>query len=329
MIFLPQRPMTAFAPSESDGQSAVSDAAPEQKPEAEKAETVAADHGEAGSNEGNAPSKNAEGEGDKTPDVLKRICARTLLDVEQRLQVISLKEIAAKAREVTTPTRGFGQALQHITADRRVGLIAEVKKASPSAGVLRPDYDPAAIARSYQAAGASCISVLTEGSCFHGSADDLKAVREACSLPILRKDFILHPWQVHESRLIGADCILLIMAALEENQAAELIALARGLDMDVLLEVHNEDELTRALAYDSFLIGINNRDLKTLKTDIQTTLDLAPNVPPDRLVVSESGIRVQEDLEKVGEAGCSAVLVGETLLKDADPGAAARRLLGF
>lgn len=328
MNFLPQRPMAAFAPSEGDGQSPVSDTVSEQTPEPEKVETVDADLSAMTHSDDKARAL-SEGDNATVPDVLKRICARTLLDVEQSLQVMSLKEISAKAREVSMPTRGFGQALQHITADRRVGLIAEVKKASPSAGILRPDYDPAAIARSYQAAGASCISVLTEGSCFHGSVDDLKAVREACSLPILRKDFILHPWQVHESRLIGADCILLIMAALEESQAVELIALARGLDMDVLLEVHNEEELSRALAYDSFLIGINNRNLKTLKTDIQTTLDLAPMVPPDRLVVSESGIRVQADLEKVGEAGCSAVLVGESLLREEDPGLAARRLLGF
>ncbi|WP_408865156.1 indole-3-glycerol phosphate synthase TrpC [Aristophania vespae] len=265
----------------------------------------------------------------KGMDVLERICTRIRLDVEQRSQLMPLKEITAKAREVTTPTRGFGQALQHVTADRRIGLIAEVKKASPSAGILRPDYDPAKIAQSYQAAGATCISVLTEGSCFHGSVEDLQKVKEACSLPILRKDFILDPWQVHESRLIGADCILLIMAILPENQAADLIALARGLEMDVLIEVHNEEELNRALAYDSSLIGINNRNLKTLETDLQTTLDLAPLVPPDKLVVSESGIKTHADLEKLGEVGATAVLVGETLLREDDPGLAARRLLGF
>ncbi|MBA5726863.1 indole-3-glycerol phosphate synthase TrpC [Bombella mellum] len=321
MIFLPQRSMAAFAPVEDGGQFPVSEASAESGAQ------------EASSPEESRPAPAAEGEtvspaGDEG-DVLARICARTRLDVEQRMQVMPLKEIAARAKEVSMPTRGFGQALQHITADRRVGLIAEVKKASPSAGVLRPDYDPAQIARSYQNAGASCISVLTEGSCFHGSVEDLKAVRAACSLPILRKDFILEPWQVHESRLIGADCILLILAALKEDEAVELIALARGLDMDVLLEVHDEEELNRALAYDSFLIGINNRNLKTLKTDIQTTLDLAPQVPPDRLVVSESGIATTEDLTKVGEAGCSAVLVGESLLREDDPGLAARRLLGF
>lgn len=262
-------------------------------------------------------------------DVLARICARTRVDIEQRSQIMSLKEITARAREVTVPTRGFGQALQHLTADRQVGLIAEIKKASPSAGILRPDYNPVEIAQEYQAAGATCLSVLTEGSCFHGSTDDIPAVREACSLPILRKDFILDPWQVHESRLIGADCILLIMAILTETQAAELIAIARGLDMDVLLEVHDEAELNRALALDTFLIGINNRNLRTLKTDIQTTIDLAPLVPPDRLVVSESGIRTQDDMMKVGAVGASAVLVGESLLREPDPGVAARRLLGF
>ena len=262
-------------------------------------------------------------------DVLARICARTRVDIEQRSQIMSLKDITARAREVTTPTRGFGQALQHLTADRQVGLIAEIKKASPSAGILRPDYDPVKIAQDYQAAGATCLSVLTEGSCFHGSTEDIRVVREACSLPILRKDFILDPWQVHESRLIGADCILLIMAVLTETQAAELIAIARGLDMDVLLEVHDEAELNRALALDTFLIGINNRNLRTLKTDIQTTIDLAPMVPPDRLVVSESGIRTQDDMMKVGAVGASAVLVGESLLREPDPGVAARRLLGF
>nr|WP_070402576.1 indole-3-glycerol phosphate synthase TrpC [Kozakia baliensis]AOX16864.1 indole-3-glycerol phosphate synthase [Kozakia baliensis]GBR24502.1 indole-3-glycerol phosphate synthase [Kozakia baliensis NRIC 0488]GEL64763.1 indole-3-glycerol phosphate synthase [Kozakia baliensis] len=263
------------------------------------------------------------------PDVLARICARTRVDVEQRSQIMPLKEITARAREIDIPTRGFGQALKQMAADRQVGLIAEIKKASPSAGVLRPNYDPVAIAQSYQAAGAICLSVLTEGSCFHGSIDDLKAVKEQCSLPILRKDFILDPWQVHESRLIGADCILLIMSCLTDTEAADLIGLARGLDMDVLCEIHDEAELNRALALDTSLIGINNRNLRTLKTDIQTTLDLAPLVPPDRILVSESGIRTQDDVHRVGEVGASGVLVGESLLREPDPGLAARRLLGF
>ena len=308
MSFMPQRPAIAYASSEADGQFPDPDIPETTTPPVED------------------PA--AEAEVDRG-DVLARICARTRVDVEQRSQIMSLKEITTRAREVSTPTRGFGQALQHLTADRQVGLIAEIKKASPSAGILRPEYDPVGIARAYQAAGATCLSVLTEGSCFHGKTDDIRLVREACSLPILRKDFILDPWQVHESRLIGADCILLIMAALSESQASELIAIARGLDMDVLVEVHDEDELTRALALDTFMIGINNRNLKTLKTDIQTTIDLAPMVPPDRLVISESGIRTQSDLMRVGDIGASAVLVGESLLRQDDPGAAARKLLGF
>ncbi|MBS1032058.1 indole-3-glycerol phosphate synthase TrpC [Gluconobacter cerinus] len=306
MTFMHQRPAMTYAPE-----------GVEQFPDPEVPETTT------------PPIKDPAVETTDRSDVLARICARTRVDVEQRSQIMSLKEITLRAREVTTPTRGFGQALQHLTADRQVGLIAEIKKASPSAGVLRPNFNPVEIALSYQAAGATCLSVLTEGSCFHGSTDDIRAVREACSLPILRKDFILDPWQVHESRLIGADCILLIMAALTETQASELIGIARGLDMDVLVEVHDADELNRALALDTSLIGINNRNLRTLKTDIQTTLDLAPMVPPDRLVVSESGIKTQDDLLKVGEVGASAVLVGESLLREEDPGQAARRLLGF
>nr|WP_246103692.1 indole-3-glycerol phosphate synthase TrpC [Swaminathania salitolerans] len=262
------------------------------------------------------------------PDVLARICARTRIDVEQRSQIMPLKEITARAREVSVPTRGFGQALKQMAADRRVGLIAEIKKASPSAGILRPDYDPVGIAKSYEAAGAICLSILTESACFHGSIDDLKAVKDACALPILRKDFILEPWQVHESRLIGADCILLILSAISDSEAAELIGLARGLDLDVLCEVHDESELNRALALDTSLIGINNRNLRTLTTDLQTTMDLAPLVPPDRILVSESGIRTQDDVLRVGEVGASGVLVGESLLREDDPGLAARRLLG-
>ncbi|GBQ31813.1 indole-3-glycerol phosphate synthase TrpC [Gluconacetobacter sacchari] len=265
---------------------------------------------------------------DGIPDVLARICARTRVDVAQRATVTPLKEITARAREITTPTRGFGQALKQRTADRQIGLIAEAKKASPSAGILRPDYDPAGIAAEYETAGAACISVLTEGSCFHGCAEDLQRVREACSLPILRKDFILDPWQVHESRLIGADCILLILAALTDSEAAELLDIARGLDMDVLVEVHDEPELNRALALDTSLIGINNRNLKTLKTDLETTIQLAPLVPPDRIVVSESGIKTHEDILRLCDVGASGFLVGDVLLRNPSPGAGARALLG-
>ncbi|GBQ68752.1 indole-3-glycerol phosphate synthase [Ameyamaea chiangmaiensis NBRC 103196] len=263
------------------------------------------------------------------PDVLARIVARTRVDVTQRATILPLKDITAKAREVHEPTRGFGQALKQKTADRQVGLIAEIKKASPSAGILRAHYDPAAIAQSYHQAGAACLSVLTEGSCFHGDTADLKTARAACPLPVLRKDFMLDPWQVHESRIIGADAILLIMAMLTDMQASELLDIARGLGMDVLVEVHDEAELNRALALDTSLIGINNRNLRTLQTDIQTTFDLAPLVPPDRIVVSESGIRTHEEVMRLSEIGASGMLVGESLLREDDPGVAARRLLGF
>lgn len=350
MNFLSQRPSIIFAPEEKGGASPVSDTV---SVNSDASAVKSAESGETGktpspvsevktadakagaANETDVKTSDKEAAAcepatDAKPgDVLERICARVRLDVAQRSQVMPLKEITARAREMTEPTRGFGQALQHVTADRRVGLIAEIKKASPSAGMIRPDYDPAAIARAYQAAGATCLSVLTESSCFHGSVEDMEAVRKASTLPILRKDFILEAWQVAESRLIGADCILLIMAILDESHTAELIALAKGLGMDVLLEVHNQEELNRALAYDSFLIGINNRDLKTLETNIDTTLELAPLVPPDRLIVSESGIKTHADLEKVGAVGASAVLVGESLLQELDPGLAARGLLGF
>ena len=264
---------------------------------------------------------------DDLPDVLDRICARTRVDVAQRATVMPLKEITARAREVATPPRGFGQALKQRTADHQIGLIAEIKKASPPAGILRADYQPTLIAQEYEQAGAACISVLTEGSCFHGSAEDLTRVREACKLPILRKDFILDPWQVYESRMIGADCILLIMAILSDEMALELVDHAKGLDIDVLVEVHDEEELNRALALDTFLIGINNRNLKTLATDITTTNRLAPLVPPDRIIVSESGIKTHAEVAQLSGIGVTGFLVGESLLRQADPGDAARKLL--
>ena len=265
---------------------------------------------------------------DELPDVLSRICARTKLEVEHRSTLLPLKEIIAKAQEHKEPPRGFGRALKEKAADRAVGLIAEIKKASPSAGILREQYDPAKIAYAYEQAGAACLSVLTESSCFHGSTDDLVAARAACSLPVLRKDFILDPWQVYESRMIGADCILLIMNILSDEMALELVDHAKGLDMDVLVEVHDEDELNRALALDTLLIGINNRDLKTLATDVETTVRLAPLVPPDRIIISESGISEHAQVEQLSAIGVTGFLVGESLLRQPDPGEAARQLLG-
>ncbi|WP_338331358.1 indole-3-glycerol phosphate synthase TrpC [Acetobacter sp. LMG 32666] len=265
---------------------------------------------------------------DELPDVLSRICARTRLEVEHRSTLHPLKEVVAKAQETKESPRGFGRALKEKAADRAVGLIAEIKKASPSAGILQEDYDPARIAVAYEQAGAACISVLTESSCFHGANEDLATARAACALPVLRKDFILDPWQVYESRMIGADCILLIMSILTDEMALELVDHAKGLDMDVLVEVHDEDELNRALALDTFLIGINNRNLKTLTTDINTTSLLAPLVPPDRIIISESGIKTHAEIAQLAAIGVTGFLVGETLLRQPDPGAAARTLLG-
>ncbi|MBR2124756.1 MAG: indole-3-glycerol phosphate synthase TrpC [Acetobacter sp.] len=264
----------------------------------------------------------------KEAEFLTRIRERTLIEIEHRSTLLPFKEIVEKAQDITEETRGFGNALKEKSSAQQIGLIAEIKKASPSAGILIEHYDPAEIARSYEKAGAACLSVLTESSCFHGSNEDLTKVHQACSLPILRKDFILDPWQVYESRIIGADCILLIMAVLSNEQASELIDHARGMNIDVLLEVHNEEELNRALAFDTFLIGINNRNLNTLKTDITVTERLVSVVPPDRIIVSESGIKTHAEIERLSSMGVTGFLVGEALLKCADHGKAVKELLG-
>ncbi|MCX2560411.1 indole-3-glycerol phosphate synthase TrpC [Acetobacter farinalis] len=284
-----------------------------------------------------APNSSAAGtcteeagiQADHLPDVLSRICARTRVEVEHRSTLVPLKEMMAKAQDVKEPPRGFGRALKEKAADRTIGLIAEIKKASPSAGILRENYDPAKIATAYEQAGAACLSVLTESSCFHGQNEDLQTARAACALPVLRKDFIIDPWQVYESRVLGADCILVIMCILTDEEALALVDHAKGLDMDVLVEVHDEEELNRALALDTFLIGINNRNLKTLQTDIETTRRLTPLVPPDRIIVSESGIKTHDDIMCLADIGVTGFLVGESLLRLPDPGQAARGLLGF
>jgi indole-3-glycerol phosphate synthase len=265
---------------------------------------------------------------DAMPDVLARICDLTREEVARRSLATPLRELKSRLRERLEPPRGFGQALKRRTAEGRLGLIAEIKKASPSAGLIRPDYDPAGVARQYETAGAACLSVLTEGPSFQGCLADLATARDAVSLPVLRKDFILDPWQIYESRVAGADCILLIMAALSDSTAAELLGLARSLDMDVLVEVHDEPELMRALGLNTDLIGINNRNLKTLRTDLSTSFELVSLVPPDKVVVSESGIASRADVERLEAAGASCFLVGESLLRQADAGAACRALLG-
>ncbi len=262
------------------------------------------------------------------PDALSRICADTLHGLQSRRVATPIGMLRNRIAMRRERPRGFGQALKDKVASGRHGLIAEIKKASPSGGLIRASFDPASLARAYADAGVTCLSVLTDGPHFQGSAADLQAARAAVTLPVLRKDFMLDPWQIYESRAMGADCILLIMAALSNAQAIELEDAARSLELDVLVEVHNRAELDRALGLQTPLIGINNRDLKTLRTDIQTTVDLAEFVTPDRILITESGIRTREDVQRVGEVGAQCLLVGESLLRQEDVGAAVHALLG-
>jgi indole-3-glycerol phosphate synthase len=259
-------------------------------------------------------------------DALSRICADTLAEVARRKADASLETLRGRISSAPPP-KGFGGALMAATTSGRFGLIAEIKKASPSGGLIRPDFDPPALARAYAAGGATCLSVLTDGPHFQGSPADLRAVRAAVTLPILRKDFILDPWQVYESRLMGADCILLIMAALSDAQALELERLARALDMDVLAEVHDLAELQRALGLQTKLIGVNARNLKTLKTDLDNVVALAPQVPPDRFLIAESGLKSHADLQRMAGIGVHCFLVGESLMRQDDVAAATQTLL--
>jgi len=260
------------------------------------------------------------------PDVLAEICAQKREHVVRQKAArpeASLRALAAAA----PPVRPFAAALERQVRSGRYGLIAEIKKASPSRGLIRADFDPAALAQAYQTGGAACLSVLTDTPYFQGSDEHLSATRAASTLPLLRKDFVLDPYQVVESRALGADCILLIMAALDDAEARELAATGAELGLDVLVEVHNRAELDRALALEVRLIGINNRNLKTLKVDLRTTEELAPLVPADRVVVGESGIAEPADLDRLAVSGARCFLVGESLMRAGDVAAATRRLL--
>jgi indole-3-glycerol phosphate synthase len=262
------------------------------------------------------------------PDVLARICADTRAEIAIREAARPLSVLKSKIAARRDTPRGFGQALKQALMDGKCGLIAEFKRQSPSGGAIREGAEPADVARAYEAGGAVCLSVLTDGPYFGGSLADMQAARAAVALPVLRKDFILDPWQVYESRAAGADCILLIMAALDNDQARALEEVARSLDLDVLVEVHDQRELDRAMGLQTPLIGLNNRNLKTLQTDIETTITLAPHVPPDRLLVTESGIRDYADLKRVAAVGAHCLLVGESLLRQDDIAEATRALLG-
>jgi indole-3-glycerol phosphate synthase len=259
-------------------------------------------------------------------DVLARIIAGKRDEVARARQARPWGDVERAASEATPP-RGFIAALEHAAQAGRFGLIAEIKKASPSAGLIRADFDPPALARAYAQGGATCLSVLTDGPDFQGEAAHLTAARNACKLPVLRKDFIVDPYQVVEARGMGADCILLIMAALSDSEARGLEATAHGRGLDVLVEVHNREELERALRLRTRLIGINNRDLKTLKTDLATTKQLAASVPKEKRLVSESGLSTPDDLVRMHRADVSCFLIGEALMRQPDVAAATAKIL--
>lgn len=260
-------------------------------------------------------------------DVLSRILEVEREDLARRKREVPLAELEARAK-ARTP-RGFARALREAGAAGRTALIAEIKRASPSRGRIREDFDPVEIARAYHEAGATCLSVLTNRPFFEGDDAHLSAARAAVPLPLLRKSFLVDPWQVVEARAIGADCVLVIMAAVDDALAAELLAAARAWELDVLVEVHDEAELERALALGADVIGINNRNLRTLEVSLSTFERLAPRVPRDRLLVAESGIHSREDVLRLQRAGAGAFLVGESLMRQPDVRAATRRLLGL
>lgn len=253
-----------------------------------------------------------------TPDILRRILACKAEEIAERMQ---RRPLRALQEHVAPAPRGFTRALRACMATGRPGVIAEIKRASPSKGLLRADFDPAAIARGYAEHGATCLSVLTDREFFQGADEHLQQAHAACALPVLRKDFTIDAYQLYEARALGADCVLLIVAALGATQLRELATLAVELGLDVLVEVHDARELERAIALDTPLIGVNNRDLRTFETHIETTLELLPRIPPDRIVVTESGIRTPADVDRLRACGVGAFLVGEAFMTAPDPGA--------
>lgn len=259
-------------------------------------------------------------------DTLARIADYKKADIARRKQAVALDVLEARAR-AASPVRGFARALEKAADKGGLGLIAEIKKASPSKGLIRVDFDPPVLARAYENGGATCLSILTDVESFQGADAHLVAGREAVSLPALRKDFLFDPWQVVESRALGADCILVIMAAVDDALAADLISEAHRWNMDALVEVHDAEEMERACKLASRLIGVNNRNLRNFETSLETFESLAPMVPSDRFLVAESGIFTPDDASRLQDAGARALLVGESLMRQADVSAAVRTLM--
>lgn len=260
-----------------------------------------------------------------TPDILQKILRTKQEEIAARSAKRSFAQLAGDAASAS-PVRGFLQSMRNRITAGDSAIIAEIKKASPSKGLIRTDFDPPAIAASYERGGAACLSVLTDAQYFQGSESYLQAARAACQLPVIRKDFIVDPYQVVEARAIGADCILLIVAALTDAQMMDLYALATELGMDALIEVHDKDELGRALRLNAPLIGINNRNLRTFETSLQTTIELLPDVPEEVLLVTESSIHTQADVKLMREHGVHAFLVGEAFMRADDPGSELKKL---
>lgn len=254
------------------------------------------------------------------PTILEKIIARKFEEVAERSTVCSLAALQTLAKQAS-PVRGFARALMDKASQQQPAIIAEIKKASPSKGVIRDPFYPAEIAKSYQLGGASCLSILTDKDFFQGSEEYLQLARDACDLPVLRKDFMVDPYQIIEARAIGADCILLIVAALTDSQMIELEAVAREVNLDVLVEVHNQQELTRALnVLNTPLVGINNRNLHNFEVSLQTTLELYKQIPRDKLVVTESGILTQQEVQLMLDNGIYSFLIGEAFMRAVNPG---------
>lgn len=262
-----------------------------------------------------------------TPDILKKILLRKREEITERSENLNLDSII-KYAEMASPVRGFISSIEKRLAEKSSAVIAEIKKASPSKGVLRENFVPTAIAKTYEANGATCLSVLTDADFFQGGENHLKQARAACELPVIRKDFIIDPYQIYEARMNNADCVLLIVAALDDATLQKLLDLSHQLEMDVLVEVHDEQELERALASGAKLLGINNRNLHTFETSLDTTLNMLEKIPEDRIVVTESGIHTSADVQLMRDNNVNTFLVGEAFMKAEDPGEKLKELFG-